>query len=98
MKSHWGNSLVQIDIEEYEDKLLPIDKTVRKNDKISLGDIILKIIETPGHTNCALAYLINDTIQVIEKCEKLGVKEIVTPHYGWVEAKVLINYWSLAKK
>jgi glyoxylase-like metal-dependent hydrolase (beta-lactamase superfamily II)/uncharacterized membrane protein len=37
---------------------LSIDQVIKEDDVISLGDRSLRVIETPGHTNCSLSFVL----------------------------------------
>jgi len=46
------------ELDDYDDEALTIDLTVKEGDEISLGDKSFRVYETPGHTRCSLAYLL----------------------------------------
>ncbi len=46
-----------IDMEVRTDGLM-VNRVVREDDEIDLGDIIIQVLETPGHTSCSLSYYI----------------------------------------
>ncbi|RBP57954.1 glyoxylase-like metal-dependent hydrolase (beta-lactamase superfamily II) [Alkalibaculum bacchi] len=53
------------DVEEtvdYDDNLMKVDIVISEEDKIDLGGIDIKVLETPGHTKCCLSFLIGDEI------------------------------------
>jgi glyoxylase-like metal-dependent hydrolase (beta-lactamase superfamily II) len=43
-------------------KLFDIDSYIKENDILKIGDISIKVIETPGHTPGGLSFVINDII------------------------------------
>lgn len=46
----------------YDDSLMKVDKIIVEGDTLDLGEIIIKTLETPGHTRCSLTFLINDEV------------------------------------
>ena len=46
----------------YKDEFVAVDQVIAEGDLIKLGGIEIKVIETPGHTQCSLAFLVNDCI------------------------------------
>lgn len=51
---------------------LKIDKVVGEKDKIELGDKEILVIETPGHTNCSLTFVLEPD-HIIFPSESIGV-------------------------
>lgn len=45
---------------DYRDEELRVDSVVRDGDVISLGDHFVSVLETLGHTNCSLSYLVTE--------------------------------------
>ncbi len=43
---------------EYPQELLRVDRAVGDGGVISLGDLTVQVIETPGHTNCSLSFFL----------------------------------------
>ena len=46
----------------YEDASFKVDRVIREGDQILLGGMDVKVIETPGHTQCSLTFLVNGNI------------------------------------
>ena len=57
---------------DYDDDLFHADKTIKENDIISLGDISVKVLETPGHTRDALSFFIPE-LELLILNETTGV-------------------------
>jgi glyoxylase-like metal-dependent hydrolase (beta-lactamase superfamily II) len=55
----------------YDNSLMKVDTTIVEGDTLDLGNIIIKTLETPGHTRCSLTFLIND--EVIFASETTGM-------------------------
>ncbi|MDF2569955.1 MAG: beta-lactamase domain protein [Sporomusa sp.] len=50
-------------LKEYDDELLKVDDCIYNGDVLDLGGMNIKVIETPGHTQCSLSFLVdNDTL------------------------------------
>lgn len=47
---------------DYDDDLMKVDQVISENSIIDLGDIKIKVIETPGHTQCSLSFLLNNEV------------------------------------
>ena len=47
---------------EYDKALLRVDDVVADGDIIDLGGIRIAVIETQGHTQCSLSFLVNDEV------------------------------------
>ena len=60
-----------IELPQYEDSLIRIDRTIRESDVIRVGDTKIQVFETPGHTKCSVSYLVND--DVLMASETIGV-------------------------
>lgn len=56
---------------QYQDEDLRIDEIVKDGDVISLGDRHLRVLETPGHTNCSLSYYLEEEGLMLP-CESVG--------------------------
>ena len=56
----------------YDDSVFTADSTVSQDDSISLGDITVKILETPGHTRDSLSFFIPE-LELLILNETLGV-------------------------
>ncbi|MBP2650860.1 MAG: beta-lactamase domain protein [Firmicutes bacterium] len=48
------------DLQEYQDELLKVDIIIADGDITDLGGVTIKVIATPGHTQCSLAFLVNN--------------------------------------
>ncbi|HWR38444.1 MAG TPA: MBL fold metallo-hydrolase [Patescibacteria group bacterium] len=46
----------------YDDALLCVDRVVIDGDRVDLGNVRVQVLETSGHTQCSLAFLINGEI------------------------------------
>lgn len=62
-----GNSKVIIDYEKMQ-----IEHVLYEGDEIALGDVFVRIIETPGHTNCSLSFAI-EPMHILFLSESTGV-------------------------
>lgn len=61
------------DFPEYDDQLMKVDNVVCNGDIVDLGGITIKVIETPGHTKCSLAfYTNNETLFASESTGTMG--------------------------
>ena len=49
-----------------------VDRIVKDGDEISLGDITIKVYETPGHTDCSLSYMLMPG-KILISCESTGL-------------------------
>jgi len=56
----------------YEDDLFCSDIIVKEGDVIPLGDITVKVFETPGHTRDSLSFLVPE-MELLILCETFGV-------------------------
>ncbi|MBP1764504.1 MAG: beta-lactamase domain protein [Firmicutes bacterium] len=50
------------ELEEYEDSLLKVDVVICNGSMLDLGGLQIKVIETQGHTQCSLSFLVDKTI------------------------------------
>lgn len=50
--------------QSYDLDLLYVDEAVGDGDEVVFGDIRVRVMETIGHTQCSLSYVINDTAMV----------------------------------
>ena len=111
----------------YSDDAYKADIIVKEGDIISLGDLSVEVIETPGHTRDSLSFFIpeidlliasetlgvllpdgnvyacyltgfKDTINSIEKCQKLSYKNLSLPHVGLISKKNTENFFEKSKK
>lgn len=46
--------------QEYDSAMLKVDRAVMDGDIINLGGLVVRVIETKGHTKCSLSFLINN--------------------------------------
>ena len=56
----------------FEGDRLKVDIPVNDSDVITLGDIVLKVLNLPGHTRCSVAYYCEER-ELLLSCETLGV-------------------------
>lgn len=56
---------------DYDDSLIKVDEKISEGDFLDLGDAIITVLETPGHTKCSLSFLVNN--EVIFPSETSGV-------------------------
>lgn len=56
---------------DYDDNLMKVDKKISDGDVVDLGGTTITVMETPGHTKCSLAFLVNN--EVIFASETSGV-------------------------
>jgi uncharacterized membrane protein YkvI/glyoxylase-like metal-dependent hydrolase (beta-lactamase superfamily II) len=106
---------------------MKIEHIVCEGDSIDLGDRVLGVLETPGHTNCSLSFFLepdgilfasestgilvspdfvhtamlksyNDSIYSGEKCQELGARTIILPHYGMLPEDYNHGYWKQFRK
>lgn len=68
-----GTAHVVIDYEKMQ-----IEKVLNDGDEIVLGDMVLKCLETPGHTNCSLSFAL-EPLHLLFLSESTGV--VVTDDY-----------------
>jgi len=109
----------------YDDNAFHADIVIKENDELALGDLSVKMLETPGHTKDSVSYLIPelellilsettgvlmsdgdlypcylssfaDTVTSIEKCRRIGCKNISLPHRGVVRGGESIDYFNKA--
>ncbi len=50
------------EIIDYDDNHMKVDRAILDQERIDLGGIDIKVLETPGHTKCSLSFLIGDDI------------------------------------
>ncbi len=55
-----GSQLGANEFLAYDEDLLKIDITVKQGDVIDLGEEKIKVLETQGHTQCSLTYIVDD--------------------------------------
>lgn len=68
-KKYLGDSAEPLD---YRDEDILINKAVREGDIISLGDRIIRVYETKGHTKCSLSYFLEKE-SILFASESTGV-------------------------
>lgn len=65
-----------LDYLSYADADLEIDRVVKEGESIELGGCSVRVLETPGHTNCSLSYLLqSETAEagsILFPCESIG--------------------------
>lgn len=49
-------------IAPYDDSLMKVDHTVDDGDQLDLGNCTITTLVTPGHTQCSLSFLVDDTL------------------------------------
>lgn len=47
---------------DYDDNLLKVDQIILDGQKVDLGNIIVSILETPGHTKCSLSFVVQNLV------------------------------------
>lgn len=57
--------------DDYSDEYVKIDRVVKQNDQISLGDETIVIHESPGHTNCSISFYLKKK-RVLFPAETMG--------------------------
>ena len=53
-------------------ELLYADKPLEDGDRIALGEFVVEVIETIGHTQCSVSFLINDEVMI--SSETIGLE------------------------
>lgn len=108
--------------EEISVEGLRLDIIMKDGDSVNLGDCEVKAVETKGHTDCSMSYIVepdstllasestgilrypggvdtailksySDTIESAKKCKALGVKHIVTNHFGMIPDGLVKDYF-----
>lgn len=46
------------DFTDYDEKAIQVDRVIGEGDTVSLGDMSIRVLDTPGHTNCSLSFYI----------------------------------------
>lgn len=72
---------------ELSTKNMNIDQIVHDGDRIELGDRSLRVLETPGHTNCSLSYFMEPDM-VLFASESTGI--LANPNF--VHTAILKSY------
>jgi len=57
---------------QYNDDLLVCDVPLKEGDTVSLGDITVKVYDSPGHTKCSVGYHLEE-LDLLFMSESLGV-------------------------
>lgn len=57
--------------QDYNNDLMKIDTVIANEDIIDLGDLSIRVLETPGHTKTSLSFLVNN--EVLVASESIGV-------------------------
>ncbi len=47
---------------EYDDRLMQVDDILKEGDLMNLGKMKVRVLETKGHTQCSLSFLLDDKI------------------------------------
>ena len=58
--------------DDYKGELLYADKPLEDGDRIALGEFVVEVIETIGHTQCSVSFLINDEVMI--SSETIGLE------------------------
>ncbi|MEG1584296.1 MAG: MBL fold metallo-hydrolase [Anaerovorax sp.] len=119
----WAWKPVEI---QYPDEEMKIEGILKDGDSIDLGDRMIRVIETKGHTNCSLSFFLEEsctllasetlgcyinsgnvvapilksykeTVRSIEKCRKITLKQLISPHYGKIPTEEINGYWDKAR-
>lgn len=72
---------------EYPAELMQVDRVAKMDDRIDLGGLTVKILETPGHTKCSLSFYLEE-LKVIHHSESTGC---YAPE-GRIEPSVLTGF------
>ena len=72
---------------EYPNEQMAVDLVVTMDQRINLGDLTVKVLETPGHTNCSLSYYVEE-LKLIYPSESTGC---FAPE-GRIEPSVLTSF------
>lgn len=68
--------------ESYDLDLLYVDEAVKDGDEVVFGDIRVRGMETIGHTQCSLSYILNDTTMVTsETIGMIGQDGLYSPQF-----------------
>ena len=89
--------------DDYKGELLYADKPLEDGDRIALGEFVVEVIETIGHTQCSVSFLINNEVMI--SSETIGLegdfeggdpKQLYMPHRGLVIPDE--RYWKYMEK
>ena len=58
--------------DDYKGELLYADKPLEDGDRIALGEFVVEVIETIGHTQCSVSFLINNEVMI--SSETIGLE------------------------
>ena len=58
--------------DDYKGELLYADKPLEDGDRIALGEFVVEVIETIGHTQCSVSFLINNKVMI--SSETIGLE------------------------
>ncbi|MBO5666621.1 MAG: MBL fold metallo-hydrolase [Firmicutes bacterium] len=72
---------------DYPAEQMQVDRVVKMDDRISLGDLTVKVLETPGHTNCSLSFYLEEP-KILYHSESTGC---YAPE-GRIEPSVLTSF------
>ena len=72
---------------EYPAELMQVDRVATMDERIGLGDLTIKVLETPGHNKCSLSYYVEE-LKVIHHSESTGC---YAPE-GRIEPSVLTGF------
>lgn len=56
---------------DYRQEDLRVDQVIGEGDVVSLGDQSVLVLDTPGHTNCSLSFLLREK-SIMFPCESIG--------------------------
>ena len=72
----------RIPTSSYPAELLYVDEAVKDGDEVRIGDMMIRVIESVGHTRCSLSFVINDRILLAaETIGTLGVQGEYMPQF-----------------
>jgi glyoxylase-like metal-dependent hydrolase (beta-lactamase superfamily II) len=73
-------------LDNYDDDQMKINTIIAEGDQINLGSFVIQVLETPGHTQSTLSFLINREILFVS--ESCGVYS----HVGKIYPSFLVSY------
>lgn len=67
---------------QYDDGLMKVDRAVHEGDTFDLGGSEIRVLETPGHTQCSLSFIVNDEVMFAsETCGVISPEGRVYPTF-----------------